>query len=359
MKYHYYDYIEKLSIVLDKARQGKAITIGFLGGSITQGCNPSVPENAYAVRTYNWLKAFLAPTEVRYINAGIGATGSLIGAHRMVGDLLQYKPDIIIVEFAANDVPPTDASKKSYESVIRGITEHLPNAAIIELMMTLEDGTSAQAQQVQIGHHYKVPMISYRQEVFNGMAAGEYTWQEIETDNVHPNDKGHGIVADLLINLFEVASTYKVSADYKYEMPEEVLFSKKYSDGVILNHHNLKPLYTGSFVPCEEGFKSLCAGWKAEHCEKNEALVCKVEAKNVHLLYRKNVGEQMGIAEITIDYDKKLEVDSSFPDGWGDYAETYMLLEEEECKEHVIEIKLKEGKASDTFTVLGLLVSKA
>lgn len=359
MKYYHYDYTEKLSLVLQKARSGQPITLGFLGGSITQGCNPSVPENAYAVRTYNWLKEFLAPTQVKYINAGIGATGSLIGAHRMVEDLLQYKPDIIIVEFAANDVPPTDGSKKSYESVIRGIIERLPETAVIELMMTLEDGTSAEAQQVQIGHHYKVPMISYRQEIFNAIAAGEYTWQDIETDNVHPNDRGHGIVASLLSNLFEVADKKRVPADYKYELPEEVLFSKKYSDGTILNHNNFTPLYTGSFIPCDEGFKTLNAGWKAEHCAHNEALVCKVEAKNVHLLYRKNVGTQMGISEITIDYDKKIEVDSSFPDGWGDYAETAMLIEDEECKEHVIEIKLKEGKESDTFTVLGLLVSKA
>ena len=359
MKYHYYDYTEKLSLVLQRAHQGQPITIGFLGGSITQGCNPSVPENAYAVRTYNWLKEFLAPTQVRYINAGIGATGSLIGAHRMVEDLLQYKPDIVIVEFSANDVPPTDGSKKSYESVIRGIIKHLPEAAIIELMMTLEDGTSAEAQQVQIGHHYKVPMVSYRQEIFNGIAAGEYTWQDIETDNVHPNDRGHEIVAGLLSNLFEVADKQKVPTTYKYDLPREVLFSKKYSDGVILNRNNFRPLYTGSFLPCNEGFKTLNAGWKVEQQAHNEALVCKVEAKNIHLLYRKNVGEQMGVAEITLDYEKKIEVDSSFPDGWGDYAETAMLIEEEECKEHVIEIKLKEGKASDTFTVLGLLVSKA
>lgn len=358
MKYHYYDYTEKLSLVLRKAHQGQPITIGFLGGSITQGCNPSVPENAYAVRTYNWLKEFLAPTQVKYINAGIGATGSLIGTHRMVEDLLQYKPDIIIVEFAANDVPPTDGSKKSYESVIRGIIKHLPETAVIELMMTLEDGTSAEAQQVQIGHHYKVPMVSYRQEIFNGIAAGEYTWQDIETDNVHPNDRGHEIVANLLRNLFEVADTQGVPEGYKYELPQDVLFSNKYSEGTILNHTNYTPLYTGSFIPCHEGFKTLNAGWKAEQSDSNNALVCKVEAKTVYLLYRKNVGEQMGIAEITLDYDTRIEVNSSFPDGWGDYAETAPLIDEAECKEHVIEIKLKAGKASDTFTVLGLLVSK-
>ena len=202
-------------------------------------------------------------------------------------------------------------------------------------------------------------MISYRQEILNGIAAGEYTWQDIETDEVHPNDKGHKIVADLLANLFEVADKKSVPKDYQYESPKDVLFSHKYIHGKILNRNNYKPLYTGSFIPCEDGFKTLNMGWQTKMSDKNEALVCKIEAKSVHLLYRKNVGEQMGTAEITIDYETKLEVDSSFPNGLGDYAQTALLIEDEECKEHIVEIRLKEGRPSESFTVLGLLVSKA
>lgn len=357
-KFFHYDYTEKLSKVLERARAGEEITVGFLGGSITQGCNPSIPENAYAVRTYEWLKTFLAPTKVRYINAGIGATGSLIGAHRMEEDLLQYKPDIIIVEFAANDVVPTDFTRQSYESVIRGVIKKLPDAAVIELFMTLKDGVSAEAQQTQIGHHYKVPMVSFRQEVFNSIAEGKYTWEEVETDEVHPNDKGHEMVALLLQNLFEVADKKVCPEAFMYELPE-VLFGAPFTEGMILNHMNLKPLYMGSFEESEEGFKSLKDGWACKMEEENQAFVCKIVAKSIYLLYRRNRGTKCGTVEVTIDYGEKMEVDSSFENGWGDYAEAALILEEKECEEHTIELKLKQGAADESFTILGFLVSRA
>ena len=41
-----FKYIEQLSKILKKAAQGGSLKIGFLGGSITQGCSPTLPENA-------------------------------------------------------------------------------------------------------------------------------------------------------------------------------------------------------------------------------------------------------------------------------------------------------------------------
>lgn len=357
-QFFHYDYTEKLSLVLSKARQGKPIKIGFLGGSITQGCNPSIPENAYAVKVYEWLKSYLAPSEVSYINGGIGATGSLIGVHRMQEDLLQFEPDIIIVEFAANDVPPTPSTRESYESLVRRTLETLPNVAVIELFMTLQDGTSAEAQQTQIGHHYKVPMVSFRQEIFNGIGAGKYTWEDIETDEVHPNDKGHAIVAKLLQNLFKYAGNKEVDENYVYQLPEEVLFSKRYTDGMILNHHHLKPLFLGAFEESEEGFKTLKDGWTVKISENNKAFVCKIEAKRIFLLYRRNLGANKGTAKIKVNYEVALEVDSSFDKGWGDYAETVLLVDGDEVREHIIEIQLKKDYPEATFTILGFLVSK-
>lgn len=353
----HYDYTEKLSLVLQKAQRGEEITIGFLGGSITQGCNPSVPENAYAYRVYKWLEAFVSPTPVTYINAGIGATGSLIGVHRVEEDLLQYKPDIIIVEFAANDVSPTESTSYSYESIIRRIIKVLPDTAIVELFMTLQDGTSAYAQQTQIGHHYKVPMVSFRERILSDIASGVYIWEDLETDEVHPNDRGHALVEELICDLFEGAAKKEVNKDYTYILPEKVLFSDKYIDGRILNHNNFKALTNGSFVPVKEGFKTLNSGWMARMEEDNQSFICKVSAKNIILLYRRNLGVEQGKAEVVVDHNNKIIVDSSFDKGWGDYAETVILLEEDGIKEHIIEVKLLDGKKDETFTILGLLVS--
>ena len=68
---------------MKKAERTGRLTVGFLEESITQGCNPSVPENAYVERVTRWLRERFQKVEVERINAGVGATGSLIGVHRV------------------------------------------------------------------------------------------------------------------------------------------------------------------------------------------------------------------------------------------------------------------------------------
>ena len=40
---------------------------------------------------------------VKFVNAGIGATGSNYGALRAERDLLSHQPDFVVVEYAVND----------------------------------------------------------------------------------------------------------------------------------------------------------------------------------------------------------------------------------------------------------------
>ena len=87
--------------VMKRAAQGKHVTIGFLGGSITQGSLASKQENCYAALVYKWWsKQF---PDVSYINAGIGGTTSQFGVARVEEDLLRFNPDLIFVEFSVND----------------------------------------------------------------------------------------------------------------------------------------------------------------------------------------------------------------------------------------------------------------
>ena len=65
----------KIKSVIEKADRGENITVAFLGGSITQGFNATIHENCYANKTYLWFKNRFPNINVRYVNAGIGATG--------------------------------------------------------------------------------------------------------------------------------------------------------------------------------------------------------------------------------------------------------------------------------------------
>ena len=261
---HTFKHIEKLTNLLKRLEAGDHLKLGFIGGSITQGCNPSVPEHAYVERVTRGFKEKYPGVKVERINAGVGATGSLIGVHRVERDIIKYQPDIVFVEFAANDVSPKINTNLSYESLIRKLLLELPStSAVVEIFMTLQDGESAEEEETAIAEYYKLPSVSYRKEIFSQIKAGSYTWEDIETDEVHPNDRGHGIVASLIQELVEEAIKQEVSKDYRYRMPEKPLFSDIYVEGQLLEIKEITILEEIGFSPSVENFRTINTGYSA------------------------------------------------------------------------------------------------
>ena len=93
----------RLKKLLRRAAQGEELTIGFLGGSITQGSLSSTPETCYAYRVYQWFVRTFPQATFHYVNGGIGGTDSFYGVSRAVTDVLMYQPDFVVVDFSVND----------------------------------------------------------------------------------------------------------------------------------------------------------------------------------------------------------------------------------------------------------------
>ena len=86
--------VARLQHVMAKARRGEKVTIGVIGGSITQGASASKPENRYGERVAQWWREAFAQAQVEFVNAGIGATGSNYGCLRVQPHLLKHNPDL-------------------------------------------------------------------------------------------------------------------------------------------------------------------------------------------------------------------------------------------------------------------------
>ena len=110
----------RLADAMKRAQAGEKITIGTIGGSITQGTAASTTDERYANRALQWWAKAFPKAQLDFVNAGIGATDSYIGVHRADADLLSKKPDVVIVEFSVND---TDAALnlQTYDSLVRKI----------------------------------------------------------------------------------------------------------------------------------------------------------------------------------------------------------------------------------------------
>lgn len=189
----------RLYSVLAKARRGESICVAAIGGSITAGgVATKDPKRRYVQQLAQWFEKAFPGLKVRFVNAGIGATNSGYGALRVQRDVIAQQPDLVVVEYAVNDCTGLAKLDESYEGVLRQLLTSSTNRAVIELFFMHKDGKSAQPEQVALGRHYGLPMISFRDAVWPELQAGKLKWEAIYADVVHPNDAGHDIASALL-----------------------------------------------------------------------------------------------------------------------------------------------------------------
>ena len=191
--------LARIQAVLAKARRREPICVAAIGGSITAGGrNTKDPSRRYVQQLAKWFEKMFPGLKVRVVNAGIGATNSGYGALRVQRDVIAQQPDLVVVEYAVNDSTGIARMDDSYEGVLRQLLTSSRNLAVIELFFMHKDGNSAQPDQVVMGRHYGLPMISFRDAVWPELQAGKLKWETIYDDVVHPNDAGHDIASELL-----------------------------------------------------------------------------------------------------------------------------------------------------------------
>lgn len=349
--------LTRLAAVMRRARAGEDITVGVIGGSITEGYSASDrASTSYACHMRNWWQERFPDITVEYVNAGIGGTSSYLGVHRVQEELLDYEPDFVIVEFSVND-GNTVFYKRSYDNLLRRILLDENAPALMLLFTTQENGTSAQVNDALLGFGYELPMISYGNAVLPAIESGEFVWKDISPDNIHPNDRGHAIIGELLYRyLNDVYGRLE-------EIPEQVSpftagaqTAERYMEGRILDASNLAPLSVGSFAERQDNwyfpYKDYWYTTKGE-----EPIVFEIEAANIGLLYQRDVDDDFGQYDIYIDGEHVRTLNGNFVNGWGNSMETEELYTSDEAALHRVEVRKNPDSTGEKFTVIGWLVS--
>jgi hypothetical protein len=107
------------------ARPGDTLRIAYLGGSITQA------DNGWREQSMARIAGQYPRNPVTHINAGVGGTGSDLGAFRLDGDVLRHQPHLAFVEFAVNDYKRNPVEvEQSMEGIVRQTRRSLPQADI-------------------------------------------------------------------------------------------------------------------------------------------------------------------------------------------------------------------------------------
>ncbi len=209
----------RLADFLRKLENGEEVTVGFIGGSITQGSPGPAPQFIYPQVFTDWLRYKFPFAEIDMINIGVGGTNSMWGVHRVNEELLAHDPDLVIIEYAANDQPAWEELDATYESLTRKILGWRSQPAVLALSMCWNNFFSAQDVQLQTVRHYDIPFVSYRDVVLMGSMYGDIEWSMLCDDAVHPNKRGAWFTAQLMARRLE--DIYQRLDDY--EAPDYTL----------------------------------------------------------------------------------------------------------------------------------------
>lgn len=351
----------RLAEMMKRAEAGEEITVAYIGGSITQGTSAG-DDGCYARLVTNWFESTFPDATINYLRAGIGATGSYIGVHRVDRDVLSQSPDIVFVEFSVNDTTEnTQRNINSYDSLLRKIWNAESKPAIVCIGMTQDSGASFQNQHYSIAVQYDLPFISYRNAILHVIKQGYITWKDISDDNIHPNTAGHKVLTEIITHYLEKVNENKDSisgseSDFSTPVTKDV-----YADATLLTPANCEAIdETGTFVTNKEGvFGNFTGYWQARvNGSFNGARLVfeNVEAKNIGLLYSEVVdkGPQL---EVYVDGELMTTIDANFPGGWGSYTEAAEIVSFAESGTHTVEIVPLDTGSSSIIYITGLAIS--
>ena len=364
----------RLKNLMKRAANGESLVIGFLGGSITQGSLSSTPETCYAYLVYEWWKKSFPNAEFSFVNGGIGGTTSHYGGARAWKDVLCYRPDIVTVDFSVND-DANEFFEETYEGTLRRLLMAPSAPAVVVLNNVFYDtGKNAQDYHNRIADHYGIPHVSIKDTIYPDVESGKIVRADITPDNLHPNDKGHRLVADEICKLLdsikaeveEEAIAGENIEDKSMKTEESILLpapltENAYEHSRLIQIQDNEAILDGFLVdPIEKKgmldiFKN---GWTAAHT--NDKISFEIECSCLAVQYRKSVQQPVPKAKAVIDGDEAHAVilDGNFTEDWGDCLYLEPLLHHAEKKVHRIEITVTDAKdIVRPFYLVSLIVS--
>lgn len=264
------------------------LNIVYLGGSITYGSKATNPD------LYSWrgiissfFKEAYPGKTIRNINAGVGGTGSDYGLLRLYDDVIAKDPDLVFVEFAVNDRTASDKNRvrKQMEGIVRNLLEQLDPPLVVFVYTATEEWDAIDTVHQEIADYYGIPSINIQTHVKSLVENNEVSLSSILADAVHPNNAGHELYADYMMECLNNPAVYLKQPVWR-------------STPLRADYYP----YTGMQVPASAG--DLDSGWTVE----GSGIVSSVPGASAIfqfegpvLALRNKIGPDYGKLEINID----------------------------------------------------------
>ena len=200
----------RLEKTIDKLKAGSVVTIAGLGDSLTQGW---MVKAGFFDRFCDSLQDLYHDATIKRLNFGVPGSTAGQGLSR-VDALLQANPDVVVVQFALNDcfmgIPVSE-----YKRDIENLVNDLMSKAELVVLVTSCPVPDPQMQEMsalfyqaikEVGVDLSVPVADL-ENFWNQREKTKPSLQPLyQSDQVHPTDAGHLIMAEGLLDIFKKAS---------------------------------------------------------------------------------------------------------------------------------------------------------
>lgn len=195
---------------LYKLQKGEDITIGYIGGSITQMTGWRNFTTEYFENNYSG--------KVSEVDIALAGTNADLGVCRVDDEILVHKPDLVFIEYASNG-----GDAKHVEGMVLKIWENDPTTDICFIYTSATNYYATHYAQgklppfpemsEKIADYYDIPSVFFGKQAFDMYEAGELVLDGAAeprkilytSDKTHPTEQGHllgaGAVARSVVNM--------------------------------------------------------------------------------------------------------------------------------------------------------------
>ena len=114
-----------------RAKAGERLSVVFFGASLTWGANASDPmQTSYRAVVSGRLEAAYPDAHFKFHDAAIGGTNSQLGVFRLQRDVLRHQPDLVFLDFSANDDIMWDVRRGTTDRMKRRDAHHAQVVAV-------------------------------------------------------------------------------------------------------------------------------------------------------------------------------------------------------------------------------------
>lgn len=192
-----------------KAIEKGELTIGFIGGSITDPRG----KNRWPEPVAAWFKDAFPDVKIYIENAAIGATGSDLAVFRVEKDIIERNCDLVFIEYAVNDNEQIPEKRfRTREGLIRKLIDGDKRDVILAYAFMMDmyedmvnDKVPASIEDFEtLAAYYNLNTVWMGLYALNQVEEGQVRWEEWLPDGLHPESRGSTLYGDCLVQYLQM-----------------------------------------------------------------------------------------------------------------------------------------------------------